>query len=330
MTAAAACSRHKARLTAGFVFLAALVSGCSLIAPQTYALKETLKENSLDIPQRTELTEVPFFPQIDYYCGPSSLAMVLSAAGARATPDTLVDQVFLPGRKGSLQVEMLSAARRNGMVAYELEPHVIDLLRELAAGTPAIVLENYGPFRWFPVWHYSVVVGYDLPELEVIRRSGTRARVTTPLPIFEKIWKEEQYWAMVAIPPDRVPATANEARYAAAVVALEQTGQTRAALTAYATLLKRWPGSLAGQMGRGNAAYALHDLVTAETAFRDAARDHPDAAAAFNNLAQVLADLGNLGEALPVAERAVNLGGPLLATAQATLREIRQKAGTPQ
>jgi predicted Zn-dependent protease len=192
------------------------------------------------------------------------------------------------------------------------------------------VLENYGPFRWFPVWHYSVVVGYDLPELEVIRRSGTRARVTTPLPIFEKIWKEEQYWAMVAIPPGRVPATANEARYAAAVVALEQTGQTRAALTAYSTLLKRWPGSLAGQMGRGNAAYALHDLVTAETAFRDATRDHPEAAAAFNNLAQVLADRGNLGEALPVAERAVSLGGPLLATAQATLHEIRQKAGTPQ
>ena len=326
MTKAAGFSRTKARFIAGFVFLAALISGCSLIAPQTSALRETLKDNSLDIPQRAELTGVPFFPQIDYYCGPSSLAMVLNAAGARVTPDALVDQVFLPGRKGSLQVEMLAAARRNGMVAYELEPRIVDLLRELAAGTPAIVLENYGPFRWFPVWHYSVVVGYDLPELEVIRRSGTRARVITPLPIFEKIWKEEQYWAMVAIPPERVPATASEARYTAAVVALEQSGQTRAALIAYSTLLGRWPGSLAGQMGRGNAAYALHDLITAEAAFRDAARDHPDAAAAFNNLAQVLAERGNLVEALPAAERAVSLGGPLLATAQATLEEIRHKA----
>src|SRR3954468_44026 len=236
MTAAAACSRHKARLAAGFVFLAALVSGCSLIAPQTYALKETLKENSLDIPQRTELTEVPFFPQIDYYCGPSSLAMVLSAAGARAMPDTLVDQVFLPGRKGSLQVEMLSAARRNGMVAYELEPHVIDLLRELAAGTPAIVLEHYGPFRWFPVWHYSVVVGYDLPELEVIRRSGKRARLPTPLPVFEKIWREEDYWAMIVVPPERVPVTATEPKYAAAIVALERSGNLKNALIAYNAL----------------------------------------------------------------------------------------------
>ena len=62
------------------------------------------------------------------------------------------------------------------------------------------------------------------------------------------------------------PATASEARYTAAVVALEQSGQTRPALTAYSTLLTRWPGSLAGRMGKGNAAYALHDLVTAEGA----------------------------------------------------------------
>ena len=216
-----------------------------MVAPQTYVLKEALKEESVDLPPRTELAAVPFFPQIDYYCGPSSLAMVLQAAGVDVKPEALVDQVFLPGRKGSLQVEMLAAARRDGLIAYEIEPRVTDLLRELAAGTPAIVLENYGPFSWFPVWHYSVVVGYDLPELEVIRRSGTRARITTPFTIFEKIWKEEKYWAMVAIPPDRVPATANEARYTAAVVALEQTGQTRSAITAYDTLLKRWPGSLA-------------------------------------------------------------------------------------
>jgi hypothetical protein len=325
MNEAAATRCSKARLLAGFVVLALLISGCSLIAPQTYALKETLKEKSLDIPPRVDLAGVPFFLQVDHYCGPSSLAMVLQAAGVDVTPEALVSQVFLPGRKGSLQVEMLAAARRHGLVAYEVEPRVTDLLRELAAGTPAIVLENYGPFSWFPVWHYSVVVGYDLPELQVIRRSGTRARITTPLTIFEKIWKEEKYWAMVAIPPDRVPATASEARYTAAVIALEQSGQTRTAFTAYATLLKRWPGSLAGKMGRGNAAYALHDLATAEAAFRDAAHDHPDAAAAFNNLAQVLAERGKLTEALPAAEQAVSLGGPALETAQATLAEIRQK-----
>ena len=87
-----------------------------------------------------------------------------------------------------------------------------------------------------------------------------------------------------------------------------------------------WPGSLAGQMGRGNTAYALKDLLTAESAFRQAAQDHPDASAAFNNLAQVLADRGSLDQGLAAAERAVSLGGPLLAETRATLEEIRSKA----
>src|ERR1700750_3150622 len=131
----------KARLTAGFIFLSALLSGCSFMAPQTYAIKES---RPAGLPARVELTQVPFYPQDDYYCGPSSLAMAVSAAGVPVTPEELVDQVYLPGRKGSLQVEMLAAARRRGLIAYELAPKVADLLAELAAGTPAIVLENFG------------------------------------------------------------------------------------------------------------------------------------------------------------------------------------------
>ena len=62
----------KARLTAGFIFLSALLPGCAFIAPQTYALKE---QRPAGLPPRVELTEVPFYPQDDYYCGPSALAM---------------------------------------------------------------------------------------------------------------------------------------------------------------------------------------------------------------------------------------------------------------
>jgi Peptidase_C39 like family len=315
----------RARLSAGFLFLSAALSGCSLIAPQTYALKE---QPPADLPVRAELTQVPFFPQDDYYCGPAALAMVLTAAGVKVSPEDLVDQVYLPGRKGSLQVEMLAAARRKGLIAYELAPQLADMLREVAAGSPAIVLENYGPFSWFPVWHYSVVVGYDLQTHEVIRRSGIRQRRPTPLPVFEKIWKHENYWAMIAVPPDRVPVTATEPRYTAAVIALEKTGQITNAHIAYQALLRRWPASLAGEMGNGNTAYALHDLDTAEAAFKRASVDHPDAAAAFNNLANVLAERGKFSDALAAAEHAVSLGGPLLTETQATLDEIRQKAET--
>lgn len=314
----------KARLTAGFLFLAAALGGCALILPQSYALKD---RRPADLPVRAELTDVPFFAQEEYQCGPAALAMALNAAGVSVTPDALVDQVYIPARQGSLQVEMLAATRRRGLIAYELEPQLTDVLREVAAGTPVIVLENYG-FRIRPLWHYAVVVGYDLERGQTIRRSGTKQRQTMPFPVFEYVWKDDGRWAMVAVPPDRLPATATESRYTGAAVALEKSGQIRNAHTAYDTLLRRWPGSLAGQMGRGNTAYALKDFVTAESAFRQAAREHPETSAAFNNLAQVLADLGSLDEAIAAAERAVSLGGPLLPATQATLEEIRTKAKT--
>jgi hypothetical protein len=37
-----------------------------------------------------------------------------------------VPQVYLPARKGSLQVEMLAAARRHGLVSYQLAPSKVD------------------------------------------------------------------------------------------------------------------------------------------------------------------------------------------------------------
>jgi len=314
----------KARFLAGFLFLSSLLSGCAIILPQTSALRD---HPPAELPARAELTEVPFFPQEEFQCGPAALAMALNAAGVSVTPESLIDQVYIPARKGSLQIEMLVAARRHGLIALELAPELTDVLREIAAGTPVIVLENYG-FKIVPKWHYAVLVGYDLAESELIRRSGTKQRQTMPFAVFEYNWKTEGHWAMVAVPPDRVPVTATEPRFANAVIALERGGQVKNAHIAYSAMLKRWPDSLAAQMGRGNTAYALRDLATAESAFRRAAAAHPDSPAALNNLAQVLAENGQLNEALTTAERAVSLGGPLLSATQATLDEIRRKSQT--
>ena len=314
---------RKARPLAGFLLLGVLLNGCALIAPPQYG--KIRDQRPPDLPARVELKDVPFFAQEDYQCGPAAIAMAMNAAGASVTPERMVEQVYLPARKGSLQVEMLVAPRRHGLITYELAPRMEDLLREVAAGTPVIVFENYR-YRWWPLWHYAVVIGYDLNEGEIIRRSRTVERQTMPFNVFEYLWADEHYWSMVVVPPDRVPVTATEERFGQSVAALERIGDARNAFTAYNAMLKRWPTSLAGLMGRGNTAYALKDLDTAESSFRQAVRDHPQAAAAFNNLAHVLAERGKLPEALAAAEQAVSLGGPLLAKAQSTLEEIRKQA----
>ncbi len=292
------------------------------MVPQAAGIRD---QPPADLPASAELREVVFHAQEEYHCGPAALAMALNAAGVDVTVDSLVEQVYVPGRRGSLQIEMLVAARRNGLVAYQLEPSLTDALREVAAGTPVVVLENYG-FRIWPKWHYSVLVGYDLEKGELIRRSGLKPRQVMPFAVFEYIWSTDGHWAMVAVPPDRVPVTATETRYGNAVIALERSGNVRNAHVAYNAMLRRWPSSLVGLMGRGNTAYALKDLATAEAAFRDASRQHPDSAPAFNNLAHVLAERGKLDEAIAAAERAVSLGGPQLPSAQATLDGVRRKA----
>jgi tetratricopeptide (TPR) repeat protein len=145
------------------------------------------------------------------------------------------------------------------------------------------------------------------------------------LGLFEFLWLDGGRWAMVTLPPGRLPASAREANYAAAAAALERSGHIAAAQLSYAALLRRWPTDLIGMMGMGNTAYVLGHVAQAEAAFRKATVAHPLAAAAFNNLAQTLADEGKLDAALDAARKAVSLGGANLPTAQATLKEILDK-----
>lgn len=318
-----------ARVRAGFLFsvLAAAtlsLSGC-LSLPQSEALREA---PPADLPQKVELTAVPFHVQDDFLCGPATLAMVFNAAGVRADVAALTPQVYLPGRQGSLQVEMLGATRRNGLVAYQLSPRLEGVLREVAAGTPVVVLLNQS-VRLLPLWHYAVVIGYDLAAGEVILRSGKRERLAYPTGLFEFLWQDSAHWAMVALAPGRIAATAEEPGFAAAVAALEQAGRRGEARESYRALVARWPTSHVGLIGLGNTEYALGNRDGAEAAFRRAALAHRDSAVAYNNLAHVLSEMGRLVDAEAAARHAVSIGGPLLPEAQKTLAAILARRGAP-
>jgi tetratricopeptide (TPR) repeat protein len=315
------CWRSAGRLLAAGVFLISL-SGCA--SPRLQLAAQSLEQ----IPQRVELDSVPFYAQDEYQCGPAALAMVLGAGGNPVEPENLRPQVYVPGRHGSLQVEMLAAARRNGFVAVELKPNLLDLLAEIAAGTPVVVLQNLA-FDWKPVWHYAVAVGYDLDAGRIVLRSGGKRRLEMPFDAFERTWKRGEYWAMLALPPQRQSATLPLPEYLAAVVKLEKAGQPGPAGIAYGGVLRRVPDDLVALLGLGNTAYARGDFTAAEGAFRKAVLAHSQSAAAHNNLAQTLAELERNDEALVEARAAVGLGGPLREVAARTLDSIAARAGRP-
>lgn len=301
-----------------FILAAALLAGCA--APQVSGL---IEQRPAGLPDSAEIAATPFFPQEDYQCGPAALAAALVHAGRDATPELLLPQVYLPARKGSLQAEMLAATRRQELVAFVLAPRLEGLLRELAAGTPVLVLQNLA-LDWWPQWHYAVAIGYDLDARQILLRSGVTRRLTMSLDTFEHTWARSGHWAMVALSPDRLPATAAEASYLAAVAALERVAPA-AARRGYAAALARWPQSAAARIGLGNASYAMRDLAGAAAAYRQATMDHPGSADAWNNLAQALHELGRREEALAAGRRAVALGGPRLQTYRETLEDILRR-----
>jgi len=294
---------------AGILALCAALwlTGCA--TPQMSQLQQDfpVTASAPSLPVMAALDGVPFFPQDDYQCGPAALAMLAQHAGLVVRPDELTAQVYVPGRQGAFTVEMLAAARRQALVAYPLRPRVEDVLREVAGGNSVLVFQNLS-LPVYPVWHYAVVIGFDRERNTVTLHSGVTERLQMSLFTFERTWARGGNWAMVALPPTRLPATALPDSFMVAAAALERV-QVAAAETAYATALQAWPGQRAALLGWGNTAYALGRNDEAAQRFASAAREHADFADAWNNLAQVRLEQGRLKEAADAIAQAVLIGG---------------------
>ena len=317
---------ENARLIAGVFFILGALGGCASVVPQTMGLREAWPAG---VAERVEIAGVPFFPQVEYQCGPAALATALVHAGVSVTPEELAGLVYIPARQGSLQVDMLAAARRYNRVSYALAPRFDDLLREVAAGNPVIVLQDTGVG---PVtnWHYAVVVGFDYPTGTLYLRSGRTEREAVPFTIFEYTWKKSNYWAMVAMPPARIPVTATEAGYLAAITGMDRIGTSDAAIAAYSTFLERWPDNATASIGLANRYYASAALADAEAVLRGALVRHPDSVPLLNNLAQTLSDQGRNDEAMVLIDRALSGDAgsfaPAVRETQALIVQRREKA----
>lgn len=300
------------------VFL--LLSGCASLVPQTMALRSDWPAG---VPRGVELAQVPFFPQKDYQCGPAALGTALVYSGAAVHPDALVEEVWLPSRKGALQLEMLAAPRRHGRVSYKLAPRYQDLLREVAAGNPVVVLQDVGFLG--STWHYAVVNGFDYDSGTIYLRSGLQARQRMSFTAFERTWVQGGYWAMVVLPPDRIAATATEEHWLQALLGLARGGDQDATVQGYAAALQRWPDSLPAAVGLANQLHARGSLGEAADVLRTALQRHPQSVIVLNNLAQTLSDLGRHAEALALIHRADGSTSPFASEVRATRQLIEER-----
>jgi hypothetical protein len=301
---------------------AVAVVGCALAgcAASPPALQTSVPRG---LPPQVELDGTPFFAQQRYQCGPAALATVLAASGVEVTADELVAEVYLPGRRGSLQPELVAATRSRGRVPYVLPPETSALFAAVAGGDPVLVLQQFGAGPW-PGWHYAVLVGYDAARDQVVLRSGIEPRKETSAARFLASWDRGGRWALVALQPGAIPLQADLQRYMQAAAGVEASGRPHDAATAYEAAARHWPDAALPRLALANLAYASGDLVTAERGYRDAIRLDPGSVAARNNRAEALNRMGCPVAARREIEAARGLaaGGPLARQVEATAREI--------
>jgi len=289
-----------------------LIAGCAGRAP---VLSET--QFRPDAAASIDLSGVPFFPQEAYQCGPAALATALSYSGLEVTPQQLAPRVYLPAKAGSLQVEMVAAARRYDRIPYVIPAALPALLAELESGRPVVVFQNLG-LADLPVWHFAVVVGYSRPEDALLLRSGRHERETMSAYNFVRTWEGGQRWGLVILRPGELPAADDPDGYLRAVAAKESVSGPATLLEAYRAAALRWPDNLVARFGYAHALQASGELPAAVEQYRALLAQHPDQIAALNNLADALSRQGCRSEALSTVDRG-------LAAAREPLRPVLEQ-----
>lgn len=261
--------------------------------------------------------KVPFIAQKAYYCGPAALASVAGYRGQAVDQQTVAAMSFVPGRRGSLTLEMQAAGRRLGLLPYPLEGRLSDILRELDGGNPVLVLQNLG-LAWWPQWHYAVAVGYRLSDQSLLLHSGEQAYYRLGFSTFNATWARAGHWARVLVDSERVPVTATALPYLKAALAFEQTGQLPRAVTLYRRASQQWPSSVPAWLALANAHYSLGEPSRAIAAYERAIDLAPARAASWNNYAYALHAQGcqemamaALGKAATLAPAASGIAGSM-------------------
>lgn len=300
----------RTRAAGFFIVLALLVSGCSSIQPSVAPAGKSLR------------LKAPFVEQEAAYCGPAALSSALLFYGRDASLESLVKQVYIPGREGSLTLEMTVASRRHGLLPYPAKASLDSLLAELDAGHPVLVLQNLG-FSWWPQWHYALLVGYEQNGEKLLLHSGEIPYYEISAGTFMRTWARSQHWGLVLVPADQIPASADAITY---LKTLEQMRETRSLnadklLSALTQAAAYWPESSAAHFAMANHLQAAGRHSEASNYFLNGIRLRPDSALAWNNLAYSLKAQGCGASARIAIDEAVKLA-PKDARISASVEDI--------
>ncbi|WP_426811407.1 peptidase C39 family protein [Pseudomonas sp. WOUb67] len=189
------------------------------------------------LPQRVEISSVPFYRGNANHSGAMALAAVLSQQGAPITPGLLDKPLNLPQGAEALDTGIPRVARDYGMVVYPLDKQLDALLAQVAAGNPVLLRYEEGS-AWWSEPRYAVLIGYDRYKQRVLLRSGMHRRQVMAFDDFASAWAKQGSWAVLVQPPRQLPAQVDRQRWLKAADELARAGQEIAAKQAVNSLNK--------------------------------------------------------------------------------------------
>ncbi len=270
---------------------------------------------------------VPFIAPRSELCGATSIEMLSSYWQSTTSyiPKTLHVRTgcrtLIPAKGGTLQIEMVIAARANGLIAYPLEPTYESLFSELSVHHPVIVLVNRS-FSWYPLWHYVPVIGYDEEKRNIHGHFSDQPNESVPLATFAALWKRSGNWGVVLLPPGKLPSSVSPKTFLRSVYEFEKTGDSEGAIRAYHSALMRWPDNTEILFALANADYSASHLIEAEAHYRKLLALNPSNPLALNNLAMVLCRSHRSEEALKLLDKVVSIDSKIQSLIKASREEI--------
>jgi hypothetical protein len=139
------------------------------------------------VPLSSVIAGVPFLPQEEDTCGPSSLAMVLRFLGGSVDTSEIVRETRTEGLKGTLITDLASAARRRGFAAEIADLDLPRLKERISAGVPVILLVDLGIWSWSRP-HYLVAYGWTSEG--VVAHSGRERGKVIPFSTLDAQWEK--------------------------------------------------------------------------------------------------------------------------------------------
>jgi predicted double-glycine peptidase len=160
------------------------------------------KELNIVRPSQTVLIrDVPFFPQLDYQCGPASLAGVLNYYGDTVTPGEIAEAIYRQKIRGTVSLDMVLYARQRGFASKWYEGSTDDIVRAVDSGSPLVVMIDLG-FSLARVYHYMVITGYSFEG--VIANTGTTPQKLIFWERFMSQWEKTDNWTLLVTPKEGV------------------------------------------------------------------------------------------------------------------------------